>query len=138
MSDDIWEAEILEAEVYEEWIEEPLESIERREKRQLDVALASTGAIVIAFTILYFCGSEILKFILHQDQGLLISFLLRFVRFFPQFLLTIVFHRSPNFLLTYPFFRDIPAILRRNAHHWSPFWNFFCEMSAILRQFKIA
>ena len=42
MSDDIWEAEILEAEVYEEWIEEPLESIERREKRQLDIALAST------------------------------------------------------------------------------------------------
>ena len=51
MSDDIWEAEILEAEVYEEWIEEPLESIERREKRQLDIALASTGAIVIAFTV---------------------------------------------------------------------------------------
>ena len=51
MSDDIWEAEILEAEVYEEWIDEPLESIERREKRQLDIALASTGAIVIAFTV---------------------------------------------------------------------------------------
>jgi hypothetical protein len=51
VSDEIWEAEILEAEVYEEWIEEPLESIERREKRQLDVALASTGAIVVAFTI---------------------------------------------------------------------------------------
>ncbi|MDE0707839.1 MAG: sialidase family protein [Candidatus Poseidoniales archaeon] len=51
MSDEIWEAEILEAEVYEEWIEEPLESIERREKRQLDIALASTGAIVVAFTI---------------------------------------------------------------------------------------
>ena len=51
MSDDIWDAEILEAEVYEEWIEEPLESIERREKRQLDIALASTGAIVIAFTV---------------------------------------------------------------------------------------
>ncbi|HJM41325.1 MAG TPA: hypothetical protein QF514_03765, partial [Candidatus Thalassarchaeaceae archaeon] len=51
MSDDVWEAEILEDEVYGEWIDEPLESIERREKRQLDVALASTGAIVIAFTI---------------------------------------------------------------------------------------
>ena len=51
MSDDIWDAEILEAEVYEEWIEEPLESIERREKRQLDIALASTGAIVVAFTV---------------------------------------------------------------------------------------
>ena len=58
MSDDIWEAEILEAEVYEEWIEEPLESIERREKRQLDIALASTGAIVIAFTVFAaMCGS---------------------------------------------------------------------------------
>ena len=52
MSDEVWDAEILDAEAYEDWIDEPLESIERREKRQLDIALAGTGAIVIAFTIL--------------------------------------------------------------------------------------
>ena len=51
MSDEIWEAEILEAEVYEAWVDEPFESIESREKRQLDIALASTGAVVVAFTI---------------------------------------------------------------------------------------
>ena len=51
MSDEVWEAEILEAEVYEAWVDEPFESIESREKRQLDIALASTGAIVVAFTI---------------------------------------------------------------------------------------
>ena len=51
VSDEVWEAEILEDEDYEAWIEGPLESIERREKRQLDIALASTGAIVIAFTV---------------------------------------------------------------------------------------
>ena len=51
VSDEVWEAEILEDEDYEAWGEDPLESIERREKRQLDIALASTGAIVIAFTV---------------------------------------------------------------------------------------
>ena len=52
VSDEVWEAEILEDEVYEAWVDESFESTERQERRQLDLALASTGAIVVAFTIL--------------------------------------------------------------------------------------
>ena len=51
MSEEIWEAELLDSVVVGDWIDEPSDSVERREIRQLDIALASTGAIVVAFTI---------------------------------------------------------------------------------------
>lgn len=51
VSDDLFEAELIDDEILEAWVDDGFDANERRERRQLDLALASTGAVVIAFTI---------------------------------------------------------------------------------------
>jgi hypothetical protein len=53
VSEGLWEAELIdEDEVYEAVLDGLMDADETRQKRQLDLALGATGAVVIAFTIL--------------------------------------------------------------------------------------
>ncbi len=52
MADDFYEAELISDEVLEAWTLDDDELVERRQRRQLDLALASTGAVVVAFCVL--------------------------------------------------------------------------------------
>ncbi|MDP6900191.1 MAG: sialidase family protein [Candidatus Thalassarchaeaceae archaeon] len=52
MSADVFEAELIPDEVLEAWVDDDFDVNERRERRQLDFALVSTGVVVVVFCVL--------------------------------------------------------------------------------------